>query len=201
MAHGLAFYSEIPWPLPCQVYRLLAGIHVRWRTPLYNHSRLPQEIRCVNFCIKRPDVAHLSTVHYQGPIVRIAPNHISISDPDALNAVYGHGTGSMKSEFYDAFVAMDRGLFNVRDRNEHTRKRKAISHIFAQKSVVAFEPKIHIYVTQLLDQWDRLCGMAAKGMSGNEGEGGWTGKDGKLYFDALPCRLFSLFFHDPGANA
>lgn len=131
---------------------------------------------------------------FPGPVVRIAPNHVSISDPDALNAVYGHGTGTLKSEFYDAFVAMDRGLFNVRDRHDHTRKRKVISHIFAQKSVVAFEPKIAIYVTQLLNQWDRLYDMAVKGGSGNEGEGGWKGKDGKLYLDILPCKLIPSFF-------
>lgn len=33
--------------------------------------------------------------------MRIAPNHVSIADPDALEAVYGHGKGTTKPEFYD----------------------------------------------------------------------------------------------------
>ena len=36
--------------------------------------------------------------------MRIAPNNISIADPDALPVVYGHGTGTVKSSFYDSFV-------------------------------------------------------------------------------------------------
>ena len=39
-----------------------------------------------------------------GTFVRIAPNNISIADPDALPVVYGHGTGTVKSSFYDSFV-------------------------------------------------------------------------------------------------
>lgn len=40
-----------------------------------------------------------------GKFVRIAPNHISIADPAALNQVYGHSTGTLKADFYDAFVS------------------------------------------------------------------------------------------------
>lgn len=79
-----------------------------------------------------------------GKVVRIAPNHISIADHKALQPVYGHSTGTLKAEFYDAFAApgFPRGLFNTRSRAEHTRKRKIVSHTFAPKSITAFEPFI-----------------------------------------------------------
>lgn len=32
-----------------------------------------------------------------GKFVRIQPNHISIADDDAINAVYGHGNGFLKA--------------------------------------------------------------------------------------------------------
>jgi benzoate 4-monooxygenase len=108
-----------------------------------------------------------------------------------LQVVYAHGNGALKSNFYDAFVSIKRGLFNTRDRDEHTRKRKIIAHIFSQKSVVEFEPHIRLYVQQLLDQWDRLYDAAVKGMSGTEGEGGWSGRNGRLWLDLLPCRSFT----------
>ncbi|CAE6424331.1 unnamed protein product [Rhizoctonia solani] len=57
-----------------------------------------------------------------GKFVRLAPNHISIADPEALQIVYAHGNGTLKTEFYDAFVSIRRGLFNTRDRTEHTRR-------------------------------------------------------------------------------
>ena len=51
-----------------------------------------------------------------GTFVRLAPNHLSIADADAIQVVYAHGNGSLKSDFYDAFVSIQRGLFNTRSR-------------------------------------------------------------------------------------
>lgn len=46
---------------------------------------------------------HVHEIHEKyGNIVRLAPNHVSIADSDALQIVYGHGTGTLKSNFYDA---------------------------------------------------------------------------------------------------
>lgn len=135
-------------------------------------------------------VCNISTT---GTFVRIAPNHISISDPVALQIVYAHGNGSLKSNFYDAFVSITRGLFNTRDRVAHTRKRKIISHIFSQKSVLEFEPYVRDYVRSFIQQWDRLCAGGAKGLEGNDGEGGWRGRDGRTWLDCLPCRPSASF--------
>ncbi|KAK4186991.1 cytochrome P450 [Podospora australis] len=91
-----------------------------------------------------------------GPVVRIQPNHVSINDDEAINIIYGHGNGFLKSEFYDAFVSIRRGLFNTRDRHEHTRKRKIVSHTFSVKSVAQFEPYIHSNLELFVKQLDNL---------------------------------------------
>ena len=124
-----------------------------------------------------------------GPIVRLAPNYVSIADADALNAVYGHGTGAPKSDFYDAFVSIRPGLFTTRDRNDHTRKRKMVSNVFSPKNVLEFEPHLARHVLRLTERWDRLYDLALRGMSGDDGEGGWEGKNGRLYLDVVPCKL------------
>ncbi|GAA5833517.1 hypothetical protein JCM9279_001548 [Rhodotorula babjevae] len=104
-----------------------------------------------------------------GKFVRIAPNEVSINDPAALPIVYAHGSGSIKADFYDAFVASKvRGLFNTRDRAEHTRKRKIVSHTFAPKSVREFEPYINSTVRGLLRKWDDLCDKAAKAQTSSK---------------------------------
>ena len=123
----------------------------------------------------------------------MAPNHLSISDPDALQVVYGHGTGTLKPNFYDAFVSIGRGLFNTRSRSQHARKRKIVSHIFSQKAVLEFEPNIRLYLGQLIQQWDRLYEAGAKGLSGDDGEGGWRGKDGRVWLDSLPWFNYLAF--------
>ncbi|KAK0449729.1 cytochrome P450 monooxygenase [Desarmillaria tabescens] len=128
-----------------------------------------------------------------GTFVRIAPNHLSIASPEALQVVYAHGNGALKSPFYDAFVSIQRGLFNTRDRAQHSRKRKIISHIFSQKSVLEFEPSLRLYVGQLISQWERLFDGAIKGESGTEGDGGWSGHDGRLWLDCLPWTNYLAF--------
>ncbi|KAK3370524.1 putative benzoate 4-monooxygenase cytochrome P450 [Podospora didyma] len=91
-----------------------------------------------------------------GPVVRLQPNHVSINDDEAILAIYGHGNGFTKSSFYDAFVSIRTGLFNTRDRAEHTRKRKIVSHTFSAKSVSEFEPYIHSNLELFVKQWDNL---------------------------------------------
>ncbi|KIH91207.1 benzoate 4-monooxygenase [Sporothrix brasiliensis 5110] len=98
-----------------------------------------------------------------GPVVRIAPNHVSINDDQAIQVIYGHGNGYLKSSFYDAFVSIRRGLFNTRDRAEHTRKRKVVSHTFSAKSVLQFEPHVHENLRLFVQQWDRLIQTSGRG--------------------------------------
>ncbi|KAL8785804.1 MAG: hypothetical protein Q9195_008485 [Heterodermia aff. obscurata] len=107
-----------------------------------------------------------------GKLVRIQPNHVSIADPDAIPVIYSHGGACMLivvsffSEYYDAFVSIHRGLFNTRDRAEHSRKRKTVSHTFSAKSVSQFEQYITYNLQELVKQWDRLSDNAIK--SGQE---------------------------------
>ncbi|SPO02042.1 probable benzoate 4-monooxygenase cytochrome P450 [Cephalotrichum gorgonifer] len=91
-----------------------------------------------------------------GKLVRIAPNHVSVADVDAIQAIYGHGNGFLKADFYDTFVSIRRGLFNTRSRAEHTRKRKVVSHTFAPKSVLEFEPYICDNLHTFVRQWDSI---------------------------------------------
>lgn len=125
-----------------------------------------------------------------GPLVRLAPNHVSIAHPSALQIIYAHGNGALKSNFYDAFVSIQRGLFNTRDRAAHARKRKIVSHVFSPKSVLEFEPSVREYVGLLIKQWDQFCESAKEGKAGKEG-GGWEGRDGRVWLDCLPCKCFS----------
>ncbi|KAF1808638.1 benzoate para-hydroxylase [Eremomyces bilateralis CBS 781.70] len=112
-----------------------------------------------------------------GPLVRIQPNHVSIADPAAIQTVYGHGNGFLKSEFYDAFVSIKRGLFNTRDRAEHTRKRKTVSHTFSAKSVGQFEQYMHQNLELFVQRLDTMANHAPIG--------GYTDLDALHWFNYL----------------
>ncbi|KAF9255151.1 cytochrome P450 [Marasmius fiardii PR-910] len=183
-AVGVLLFHFVPWILDPYGYKKYPG-------PFVAHFSDAWLIWAATSGRRSEEVHKLHEKY--GPIVRIAPNHLSIATSSALQTVYAHGNSSLKSQFYDSFVSIQRGLFNTRDRAEHTRKRKIVSHIFSQKSVVDFEPHVRLYVGQLLDQWERLCEKAVKGGCGQEGEGGWFGKDGRLWLDCLPWCNYLAF--------
>lgn len=128
--------NKYPGPTLAKLSRLWLGYHARFG--------------------RRYRVIHQLHQRY-GRFVRIAPNELSIADPDAIPIVLGHGTGTTKSPFYDAFVANRRGLFNTRDRAEHTRKRKIVSNTFSPSSVIEFEPYITEALELFIRQFDRIA--------------------------------------------
>nr|ASN66816.1 Cyp53C10 [Phaffia rhodozyma] len=120
-----------------------------------------------------------------GKFVRLAPNHVSIADPAAIPIVLGHGTGFLKSEFYDAFVSIRRGVFNTRDRKEHTRKRKLISNVFSQKNVLDFTSYVHESLYLLITRWNALLDHPSSPSSDLENT--------ETVFDTLPWFNFLAF--------
>lgn len=98
-----------------------------------------------------------------GKFVRLSTDHVSINDCEAIPIVYGHGTGTLKAGFYDAFVSIHRGLFNTRDRAEHTRKRKIVSHTFSQQNVIGFEPYIQHNISTFLEKMNSLVDRSGRG--------------------------------------
>ncbi|CAE6392320.1 unnamed protein product [Rhizoctonia solani] len=102
-----------------------------------------------------------------GTFVRLGPNHISIADPDALETIYGHGSGLLKSEFYHVFQnAPTTDVFNTTDRAEHSKKRKRLANIFSPQNVLAFEPRVRSHIRELCAQLDLQCKEAARGAAG-----------------------------------
>ncbi|KAI9669100.1 MAG: hypothetical protein M1831_000692 [Alyxoria varia] len=125
-----------------------------------------------------------------GTFVRLQPNHVSIADDAAIPIVYGHGNGFLKSDFYDAFVSIHRGLFNTRDRAQHSRKRKIVSNTFAPKSIGQFEPYIHSNLQAFLQQWDSICQNAASSDSKS------NGKTSTAYVDMDALHWFNYLAFD-----
>ncbi|EJC97665.1 cytochrome P450 monooxygenase [Fomitiporia mediterranea MF3/22] len=128
-----------------------------------------------------------------GPVVRLAPNHVSISDPGALHVIYGHGSGLLKSGYYEPFTAVRPSIFSTRSREVHSKKRKIISHVFSQKSVLEFEPFVHLHLAELFEHWDKMCDGGKEGLSGTESEGGWKRRGGQAWFDIMPWFNYLAF--------
>ncbi|CBF81681.1 protein CYP5080D1 [Aspergillus nidulans FGSC A4] len=86
-------------------------------------------------------------LHQQnGPVVRIAPEYFSISDPSAVKPVYGHGTKFIKSEWYKAWnVTPDpdqTNLFSEQVSQRHAENRRKVASMYSMSSLVAYEPYV-----------------------------------------------------------
>lgn len=120
--------------------------HIRLPLPLLSPPLLWSLLRrCSPFWLfrqcrdTRRSIAVMAKHRKYGDFVRIAPNHISIDYPAAVDDIYGRKSGCTKSKIYDAFVQVKPNLFNARDVGYLQRKRKYLNPAFSARALGGFE--------------------------------------------------------------
>jgi cytochrome P450 len=87
---------------------------------------------------------HQLPIHQKyGSMVRISPDQIQISDPAALEVVYGAKNVFPKAEFYEGFnphISPRRGAFEEQDEKLHGIRRRIVAPLYTQSSILEFEP-------------------------------------------------------------
>ncbi|KAL6719344.1 hypothetical protein ACLMJK_003583 [Lecanora helva] len=86
-----------------------------------------------------------------GYLVRIAPNEVACSDPEAIRTLYGTKTNFTKTDYYDAWAPPNNGYvghFPARDENVHTEHRRIVNNVYSMSSVLESENSIDV-CTQL----------------------------------------------------
>ena len=152
----------VPWiaglrPFPGPWLARFSDLWLGFIVPQGHHSEVVHDLH-KKYGEARARVIHSNrNARSQGTFVRIAPNHLSIADANALQIVYSSVNGLLKSNFYDAFVSITPNVFTTRDRVVHARKRKIFLQAFSQKNLLEFEPYVKNHVISFLEQWDRLC--------------------------------------------
>ncbi|CAE6438968.1 unnamed protein product [Rhizoctonia solani] len=124
-----------------------------------------------------------------GTFVRIGPNHISISDPDALEAVYKHGNGLLKSDYYEMFKLGEHGIFSTQDKAEHSVMRRRIAHIFNPQNILSYESRVRNNIRRFVTQWDLRCQQASEGRSGFN----WRSEGGRAILNVCPQLAYLAF--------
>ncbi|OQD74277.1 hypothetical protein PENDEC_c011G00322 [Penicillium decumbens] len=75
-----------------------------------------------------------------GPVVRVAPNQYSISEPAAIKTVYGTGSRYAKSAWYDAWKHPAQWtVFSDRNIKRHADTRKRFTNLYSMSSLVHYE--------------------------------------------------------------
>ncbi|OJJ02061.1 hypothetical protein ASPVEDRAFT_887673 [Aspergillus versicolor CBS 583.65] len=123
-----------------------------------------------------------------GPVVRISPNHLSFTDPDAYKDIYGHRSSIIKDEFYSHMAGDTPNMADSTDRADHARKRKYFASIFSAKNVGMLEPRVAECVRKLL----RCLELKTRGQKVAETDRFPVRADGS--FDVRPW--FNMFTYD-----
>ncbi|KAL1859770.1 hypothetical protein VTK73DRAFT_7447 [Phialemonium thermophilum] len=97
-----------------------------------------------------------------GPVIRVAPNQLIFNEPQAVPDIYGHVAARkiVKDVFYDSMAGAHRSLVTARDHEEHGRKRRYLSNVFALRTIVEMEPVIRNNIGHLLRKMDEFCEQA-----------------------------------------
>ena len=97
-----------------------------------------------------------------GPIVRISPYEVHISDPDFYDTLYASSSTNRKDRwsFYTNGLGLPVSTLGTVEYNLHRRRRAAMSSFFSKQKVAKLQPVVEERARKLAD---RLAGLAPTG--------------------------------------
>jgi cytochrome P450 len=120
---GYTIYNFFLHPLASVSGHPLAKISSLW---LYYHTYIGDEATAIHALHKK----------YNSTLLRVAPNHVDISDSDAINPIYEKGGGFPKSPCYANFdIDAHKTIFSTTDSTYRTPRAKAVVPMFSTASI------------------------------------------------------------------
>jgi cytochrome P450 len=95
-----------------------------------------------------------------GTMVRITPDHVQISDPAAIETIYGPKKVFQKSAFYDNWnphMSHRGGTFDERDEHLHGLRRRIVAPLYTQGSILEFEPCVDRCIALFYNQMETFA--------------------------------------------
>ena len=110
-----------------------------------------------------------STIHHlhqkYGSVVRIGPQELSFSDPEIIKEIYSQQTVFLKAPVYELMSVKPLGIFSMRDKAQHSQRRRLLSHAFSQANLFDCEPLIQQQIKNLIAILDAKSGKSADVLS------------------------------------
>ncbi|KAL8653735.1 MAG: hypothetical protein Q9210_001922 [Variospora velana] len=104
---------------------------------------------------------HTDLHRHYGTVVRVGPNAVLISQPKAIDSIYGFKTRFLKSEFYDSIIPRIKGgkipdVFGTRDEDLHRKMRRPIANLYSIAHLTNFEPLVLSTMEHFFARLDEL---------------------------------------------
>ncbi|CAG8983309.1 hypothetical protein HYALB_00007437 [Hymenoscyphus albidus] len=110
---------------------------------------------------RRPEVEHIRLHAKHGDIVRLGPNSLSFSNPQALKTIYGLNKGFIKSDFYLVQQSVSNGhplpsLFSSISESWHAQFRRCVNSAFSMSTLIQYEPFVDSTTELFLSQTEKI---------------------------------------------
>ncbi|THU96866.1 cytochrome P450 [Dendrothele bispora CBS 962.96] len=98
-------------------------------------------------------VQHLHILHkLYGPVVRVAPNELHFSSPDAYKAIYHSGSKFPKDRGLYSTIDEEFSSFGTWDPVFHRKRRDTMNPLFSRRAVLKLEPSIQEKIERLISR-------------------------------------------------
>ncbi|KAL4936311.1 hypothetical protein BDV06DRAFT_233532 [Aspergillus oleicola] len=94
-----------------------------------------------------------------GPLVRIAPDEVSVADPSAVKLIYGAKSGFAKTDFYAPWavgITPHGDHFAQMDNVKHASRRKLVNSVYSMSSVLESEEYIDDCIDMFMDKMSKF---------------------------------------------
>ncbi|RYP39104.1 hypothetical protein DL766_000560 [Monosporascus sp. MC13-8B] len=181
ISSGLVLIKEYWLVLPA-VFLVLRAIYKRYASPLRRYrgpflasfSRLWKVISTVK---GQTNYDHIQLHQRYGPIVRIAPNEVSMSSPTAARTLLSAGKRFYKTDFYAVFPPpQNADIFTEIREDVHAMKKKVANVPYSMAAMRQLSPFIDDTIEVLVARLGEFCPDATKGQGTAKGYEKLTGR-------------------------
>ncbi|TDZ62042.1 Cytochrome P450 monooxygenase [Colletotrichum trifolii] len=183
------------WPLILSLLLIADILRTRYLSPLrrFPGPALASVTRWWNVATTasgRSHLRHIALHRAYGPVVRTAPNEVSLSSPEAARHVLSAGKRFYKTRFYGVFPPVENpDIFTEVDESAHARKKKVANVPYSMAAMQHLGPFIDDAIDLLVTKLDALA--ARPGGRGAVDLGAWLHY---FAFDVLGEVAFSRSF-------
>ncbi|KAK7958691.1 hypothetical protein PG988_013539 [Apiospora saccharicola] len=150
--------ANIIFAIFCLFVLILSLIERYWRLRMIEGPFLASLTDLWRFSIhlRGPLFPSLQAMHQKyGPVVRIGPTTVSISDPAAVKVIYAARTGFTKADSYGPMRVFVGGksvgsIIDMQDEQQHSALKRAIRGAFISKTLLDYEPDVDLNLKNLL---------------------------------------------------
>ncbi|PKS10948.1 hypothetical protein jhhlp_002707 [Lomentospora prolificans] len=157
---------------------VLRLVYLRYASPLRKYpgpalASVSRLWKVLSTASGRTHLQHIDLHRKYGPVVRIAPNEVSIASPEAARTVLSAGKHFYKTKFYGVFPPPENpDIFTEVREHVHAQKKKVANVPYSMAAMQQLSPFIDESIEMFMDKLDAFAGRE-RGGKGQVDLGAW----------------------------